>query len=106
MFILDTFSSFVLALEHTFGYYIQYNFLSYERLVTFTLCSYTTYLVQVVNFGSNRVTLKISIDGLEGNIIQETGSAKTILTSGNVKDENSFNQPTKVRSVYKLGNNQ
>ncbi|CAA3003564.1 alpha-L-arabinofuranosidase 1-like [Olea europaea subsp. europaea] len=55
--------------------------------------------IKVVNFGSNRVTLKISIDGLEGNIIQETGSAKTILTSSNVKDENSFNQPTKVAPV-------
>ncbi|KAL2476437.1 Alpha-L-arabinofuranosidase 1 [Abeliophyllum distichum] len=53
----------------------------------------------VVNFGNNRVTLKISIDGLEQNKIQKTGSAKTILTSSNVMDENIFNGPKKVAPV-------
>ncbi|KAL2501998.1 Alpha-L-arabinofuranosidase 1 [Forsythia ovata] len=55
--------------------------------------------IKVVNFGSNRVTLKISIDGLEKNKIQKTGSAKTILTSSNVTDENTFNGPKKVAPV-------
>lgn len=53
-------------------------------------------LLQVVNFGSNAVTLKISIDGIDPNLFQSFGCTKTVLTSINVMDENSFIAPTKV----------
>lgn len=52
--------------------------------------------IQVVNFVNNTVSLKISITGLEQNSIQALGSTKTVLTSGNVMDENSFKEPKKV----------
>ncbi|XP_014491305.1 alpha-L-arabinofuranosidase 1 isoform X2 [Vigna radiata var. radiata] len=52
--------------------------------------------IKVVNFGTSAVNLKISIDGLEPNSLQLSGSTKTVLTSGNVMDENSFSQPKKV----------
>lgn len=52
--------------------------------------------IKVVNFGSNTVNLKISVNGLASNSIQLTGSTKTILTSSNVTDENSFQAPKKV----------
>ncbi|XP_057786636.1 alpha-L-arabinofuranosidase 1-like [Salvia miltiorrhiza] len=52
--------------------------------------------IKVVNFGSNNVTLQISVDGLEVNSLQSSGSTKVVLTSGNVKDENSFQAPNKV----------
>lgn len=55
--------------------------------------------IKVVNFGSNNVTLQISITGLEVNSIQSSGSTKTVLTSGNVMDENSFQAPNKVVPV-------
>ncbi|KAH6779538.1 alpha-L-arabinofuranosidase 1 [Perilla frutescens var. hirtella] len=55
--------------------------------------------IKVVNFGSNNVTLQISINGLEVNSIQPSGSTKTVLTSGNVMDENSFEAPNKVVPV-------
>lgn len=42
------------------------------------------------------MTLQISIDGLEVNSLQSSGSVKTVLTSGNVMDENSFEAPNKV----------
>lgn len=50
----------------------------------------------MVNFVNNTVSLKISITGLEQNSIQALGSMKTVLTSGNVMDENSFKEPKKV----------
>lgn len=50
----------------------------------------------MVNFRNNTVSLKISITGLEQNSIQALGSTKTVLTSGNVMDENSFKEPKKV----------
>ncbi|GER51948.1 alpha-L-arabinofuranosidase protein, partial [Striga asiatica] len=50
----------------------------------------------VVNFGSNNVTLQVSIVGLEVNSLQSSGSTKTVLTSSNVMDENSFQVPNKV----------
>lgn len=50
----------------------------------------------MVNFVNNTVSLKISITGLEQNSIQALGSTKTVLTSGNVMDENSFKEPKKV----------
>jgi alpha-N-arabinofuranosidase len=52
-------------------------------------------LLQVVNFGSKAVNLNISVTGLETNI-QIFGSIKTVLTSGWLRDENSFEQPDKV----------
>lgn len=50
--------------------------------------------MQVVNLGSNSVTLQLSIEGLEVN---SSGATKTELTSGNVMDQNSFQMPTKVK---------
>uniref|UniRef100_A0A0E0KD12 non-reducing end alpha-L-arabinofuranosidase n=1 Tax=Oryza punctata TaxID=4537 RepID=A0A0E0KD12_ORYPU len=55
-----------------------------------------TYLkIKVVNFGNKAVNLNIAVAGLE-NGIQAFGSIKTVLTSGWLRDENSFQQPDKV----------
>lgn len=51
--------------------------------------------IKIVNFGKNYVNLKLSI-GIDGNSIQLVGSKKTVLTSTNVMDENSFQNPNKV----------
>lgn len=53
-------------------------------------------LVQVVNLGTNTVNLKVSVKGLEPNSISPSGSTKTVLTSNNLMDENSFSEPKKV----------
>ncbi|KAG7964214.1 hypothetical protein I3843_09G158800 [Carya illinoinensis] len=53
--------------------------------------------IKIVNFWNNTVNLKISVDGLEPNSIQLSGSNKTELTSGNLMDENSFKEPKKVK---------
>nr|ABV08816.1 alpha-L-arabinofuranosidase [Fragaria x ananassa] len=56
-----------------------------------------TYLrIKIVNFGSNIVNLRIRVDGLEPNSVSMSGSTKTVLTSKNVMDENSFDEPKKV----------
>ncbi|GAA0154171.1 hypothetical protein LIER_43264 [Lithospermum erythrorhizon] len=55
-------------------------------------------VVQIVNFGSEPVDLQISIDAKELNILS-SGSTSTILTSSDVKDENSLTNPTKVVPV-------
>ncbi|XP_068340593.1 alpha-L-arabinofuranosidase 1-like [Pyrus communis] len=56
-----------------------------------------TYLrIKVVNLGTNTVNLKVSVNGLEPNSISPSGSTKTVLTSNNLMDENSFNEPKKV----------
>ncbi|KAK3025580.1 hypothetical protein RJ639_040319, partial [Escallonia herrerae] len=55
--------------------------------------------VKVVNFGPDNVNLKISIDGLEVNSKQPSGSTKTVLTSDNVTAGNSFEEPTKLKAV-------
>jgi alpha-N-arabinofuranosidase len=55
--------------------------------------------LQIVNFGSDKVSLTISATGLQASI-NALGSNATVLTSSNVMDENSFSNPTKV--VYHL----
>lgn len=50
---------------------------------------------QIVNFGDRQVSLKVSVDGLGLNSLL-SGSTKTVLTSSNVMDENSFTDPDKV----------
>ncbi|KQK21924.1 alpha-L-arabinofuranosidase 1 [Brachypodium distachyon] len=58
-----------------------------------------TYLkIKVVNFGDKALDLSISITGLDSNI-QTFGSIKTVLTSGWLRDENSFQKPDKVVPV-------
>nr|ABF22680.3 alpha-L-arabinofuranosidase [Prunus persica] len=52
--------------------------------------------IKIVNFGTNIVNLKIAVDGLEPNSINLSESTKTVLTSTNLMDENSFNEPKKV----------
>ncbi|XP_010558130.1 PREDICTED: alpha-L-arabinofuranosidase 1-like isoform X2 [Tarenaya hassleriana] len=52
--------------------------------------------IKVVNFGSSPVNLKVSVTGLDPNIVRVSGSKKTVLTSTDVMDENSFTQPNKV----------
>lgn len=54
--------------------------------------------IKVVNLESNNVNLKISIGNLEASslTIQVIGSRKTQLTSGNLMDENSFEDRKKV----------
>ncbi|XP_061356004.1 alpha-L-arabinofuranosidase 1-like [Gastrolobium bilobum] len=61
--------------------------------------------IKVVNFGINTVNLKISFTGLDPNSAQLSGSTKTVLTSTNVMDENSFSQPKKVVQVQRLFQN-
>ncbi|KAH0972680.1 hypothetical protein GBA52_024836, partial [Prunus armeniaca] len=51
--------------------------------------------IKIVNFGTNIVNLKIVVDGLEPNSINLSESTKTVLTSTNLMDENSFNEPKK-----------
>lgn len=58
--------------------------------------------IKIVNFGGDKVNLTISVGGLDPNSIQLSGSTKTVLTSGNLKDENSFNQPKKVAPTMTL----
>ncbi|KAL3629834.1 aspartate-semialdehyde dehydrogenase-like protein [Castilleja foliolosa] len=55
--------------------------------------------IKVVNLGSNRVSLQVSIQGLDKNSVEAKGSTITTLTSTNVMDENSFNQPNKVAPI-------
>lgn len=52
--------------------------------------------VKVVNFGSSSVNVSISVGGLDPNAEQLTASTKTVLTSTNIMDENSFTDPKKV----------
>lgn len=52
--------------------------------------------IKAVNFGSSNVSMKISIDGLDKNLLQSYGSKKTLLSSNNVMDENTFQEPRKV----------
>jgi len=53
--------------------------------------------VQIVNFGSSSVNIKLNVD-FDRTSFQLTGSKKTVLTSSNVLDENSLEIPTKVIS--------
>lgn len=50
------------------------------------------------------MNLKVSIDGLDSNTVHLLGSSKTVMTSSNVKDENSFAQPNKVSIVPPISN--
>ena len=61
--------------------------------------------MQVVNFGSDTVSLTISTSGLQASV-NALGSTATVLTSGNVMDENSFSNPNKVcvpMIIYQTG---
>ncbi|XP_054784668.1 alpha-L-arabinofuranosidase 1-like [Prosopis cineraria] len=51
--------------------------------------------VKVVNFNNNPTTLKITFNGLDSSV-KLSKATKTVLTSSNVKDENSFEEPTKI----------
>ncbi|CAL0323336.1 unnamed protein product [Lupinus luteus] len=51
--------------------------------------------IKVVNFGITPQNLYISVNGLNSTI-KQLGSTKTVLTSSNSKDENSFLEPTKI----------
>ncbi|KAK6151384.1 hypothetical protein DH2020_014019 [Rehmannia glutinosa] len=55
--------------------------------------------IKVLNFGSNRVNLKVSFNGLDQNSIEAEGSTMTTMTSNNMMDENSFSEPKKVAPV-------
>ncbi|XP_019058426.1 PREDICTED: alpha-L-arabinofuranosidase 1 isoform X2 [Tarenaya hassleriana] len=52
--------------------------------------------IKVVNFGSSAVNLRVSVTGLSPEIARLSGLKKTVITSNNVMDENSFSQPNKV----------
>ncbi|KAJ0696505.1 putative non-reducing end alpha-L-arabinofuranosidase [Helianthus annuus] len=58
--------------------------------------------VKVVNYGSNKVNLKITFKGFDPRLINYSKSSTTVLSSTNVKDENSFQNPTKVSPVKSL----
>uniref|UniRef100_A0A7C9AJM5 non-reducing end alpha-L-arabinofuranosidase n=1 Tax=Opuntia streptacantha TaxID=393608 RepID=A0A7C9AJM5_OPUST len=51
--------------------------------------------IKIVNFGSSSVNIKLNVD-FDRTSFQLTGSKKTVLTSSNVLDENSLENPTKV----------
>lgn len=53
--------------------------------------------MQVVNFGSDPQNFRFFISGLASNV-QRSGAAKTVLTGPNVKEENSFSEPKRVKS--------
>ncbi|KAJ6756583.1 ALPHA-L-ARABINOFURANOSIDASE 1 [Salix purpurea] len=55
--------------------------------------------IKIVNFGNSKVNLKVSIDGL-GLSSQLSVSAKTVLTSSIIMDENSFTDPKKVSDIF------
>lgn len=55
--------------------------------------------IQVVNFGGDRVNLKLSVEGLDKKSIEVAGCKLTTLTSNDLKDENSFNNPKKVSFI-------
>ncbi|PON80652.1 Alpha-L-arabinofuranosidase, C-terminal [Parasponia andersonii] len=59
-------------------------------------------VVQIVNYGSDTVNIKISVDGLDPNSVKLSGATKTVLTSTNLMDENSFNEPNKVVPIQSL----
>ncbi|KAK9054857.1 hypothetical protein SSX86_025936 [Deinandra increscens subsp. villosa] len=54
--------------------------------------------VKVVNFGSSTVNLKIVVVGLDPNLL-DTSASKTVLSSTDVRDENSFANPQKIIPV-------
>ncbi|XP_006663784.2 alpha-L-arabinofuranosidase 1-like [Oryza brachyantha] len=54
--------------------------------------------VKIVNFGPNAVNLTVSSKGLQAGV-NTAKSTVTILTSGNMLDENSFTEPNKVVPV-------
>ncbi|KAJ6426067.1 hypothetical protein OIU84_026615 [Salix udensis] len=60
--------------------------------------------IKIVNFGNSKVNLKVSIDGL-GLSSQLSESTKTVLTSSNLMDENSFTDPKKVVPAQTLVEN-
>ncbi|CAO2822378.1 unnamed protein product [Amaranthus hypochondriacus] len=51
--------------------------------------------IKIVNFANKYVKLKLSIT-VDENSVRLAGSKKTVLTSNNVMDENSFRSPKKV----------
>ncbi|GLJ39663.1 hypothetical protein SUGI_0810840 [Cryptomeria japonica] len=62
--------------------------------------------VKAVNIGSRELTLDILISGLLSDSINFSNSKLTILTSNDVMDENSFDQPGKVApKPFTLRNN-
>ncbi|CAA7059914.1 unnamed protein product [Microthlaspi erraticum] len=52
--------------------------------------------IKAVNFGATSVNLKVLVTGLDPNVMRVSGSKRTVLTSSNVMDENSFTQPEKI----------
>uniref|UniRef100_A0A9I9CWX5 non-reducing end alpha-L-arabinofuranosidase n=1 Tax=Cucumis melo TaxID=3656 RepID=A0A9I9CWX5_CUCME len=55
--------------------------------------------IKIVNFGSKQVSFKISVNNLNAYSIRKSGSSQTVLTSVNLMDENSLNNPKKVFPV-------
>ncbi|XP_049935357.1 alpha-L-arabinofuranosidase 1-like isoform X2 [Nymphaea colorata] len=58
--------------------------------------------LKIVNFDSSSVCLKIKITGLDSKDLSSSGSSKTIMTSNNLMDENSFAHPEKVVPIQSL----
>ncbi|XP_037429950.1 alpha-L-arabinofuranosidase 1-like isoform X2 [Triticum dicoccoides] len=54
--------------------------------------------IKIVNFGPNAVNLTLSATGLEAGV-NTSRSAVTVLTSNDTLDENSFDDPLKVKPV-------
>jgi len=69
----------------------------YLSIITNSILSHDVAMpltLQIANIGSNPVNLKISLQGYVSKNL--AGSTKTVLTSGNILDENSFLEPKKV----------
>ncbi|PHU06186.1 Alpha-L-arabinofuranosidase 2 [Capsicum chinense] len=93
-------AGFLIGVERTGGHRQMRLFSLLHRCMEFPVigCSTSSKSQTVVNFGNSTVTLNISISGLE-NSLQSFGAAKTIITSSNVMDENSFADPKKIAPV-------
>lgn len=78
---------------------LTYAFVSYHLshiVFDFSCACWIHHNEQIVNFGSDAVNLKVTVDGLDPNSGKLSASTKTVLTSDNVMDENSFDEPKKV----------
>ncbi|RWR74831.1 Alpha-L-arabinofuranosidase 1 [Cinnamomum micranthum f. kanehirae] len=78
------------------NYYLRIKVFPFPVSVAFALLSFPS---MIVNFGNASINLKISVVGLGSKQVRSVGSTKTILTSSNLKDENSFKEPNKVAPI-------
>uniref|UniRef100_A0A0D9XWJ8 non-reducing end alpha-L-arabinofuranosidase n=1 Tax=Leersia perrieri TaxID=77586 RepID=A0A0D9XWJ8_9ORYZ len=86
------------ALIHPITINSSYSDLLAASAITWQDTENTFLRVKIVNFGPNAVNLTISSNGLQAGV-DTAKSTVTVLTSSNLLDENSFNEPNKVVPV-------